>query len=64
MPTDPRIKDNRLRISKALIVGILLTIADKFLDAYTYLSRGGVFANEQAENLVLLGIRLAERNFH
>ena len=64
MPTEPRIKDNRLRISETLIVGILLTTAGGFLDAYTYLSRGGVFANGQTGNLVLLGISLAERDFH
>lgn len=64
MLTERRIKDNRLRISETLIVGILLTITGGFLDAYTYLFRGGVFANGQTGNLVLLGICLAERDFH
>ena len=31
-----------------------------FLDAYTYLIRGGVFANAQTGNIVLLGVRLME----
>ncbi|MDP4093942.1 MAG: YoaK family protein [Bacillota bacterium] len=36
--------------------GILLAIVGSFLDAYTYVSRGGVFANAQTGNIVLLGI--------
>lgn len=64
MPTERKVKDNRLRISETLLVGILLTVTGGFLDAYTYLFRGGVFANGQTGNLVLLGISLAERDFH
>lgn len=63
MPTERKVKDNRLRISETLLVGILLTVTGGFLDAYTYLFRGGVFANGQTGNLVLLGISLAERDF-
>ena len=55
--------NGRLRISEMLLTGILLTAVGGFLDAYTYLVRGGVFANGQTGNLVLLGIRLANRNF-
>ena len=36
--------------------GILLAIAGGFLDSYTYVGRGGVFANAQTGNIVLLGI--------
>lgn len=36
--------------------GILLAIAGGFLDAYTFISRGGVFANAQTGNIVLVGI--------
>lgn len=42
---------------------MLLTIAGRFLDAYTYLCRGKVFANGQTGNLVLLGMRLAEQDY-
>ena len=38
----------------------LLALAGGFLDAYTYLCRGGVFANAQTGNMVLLGVRAAE----
>lgn len=36
--------------------GILLAIVGGFLDAYTFIGRGGVFANAQTGNIVLLGI--------
>jgi uncharacterized membrane protein YoaK (UPF0700 family) len=36
--------------------GILLAITGGFLDAYTYVGRGGVFANAQTANIVFLGI--------
>ena len=38
----------------------MLAVAGGFLDAYTYLCRGQVFANAQTGNMVLLAIRLAE----
>jgi hypothetical protein len=55
--------DNRIAIHESFSVGALLALAGGFLAAYTYLSRGGVFANAQTGNMVLLGIRLAERNW-
>ena len=39
--------------------GILLCIAGGFLDAYTYVTRGGVFCNAQTSNLIFLTIGLA-----
>ena len=36
--------------------GILLAIVGGFLDAYTYVGRGGVFANAQTGNIVFLSI--------
>ncbi|BBF42795.1 hypothetical protein lbkm_1479 [Lachnospiraceae bacterium KM106-2] len=35
-----------------------------FLDAYTFLTRGGVFANAQTGNMVLFGVGLSERNLN
>ena len=53
---------HRLRrpMSETFHVGALLTIVGGFFDAYTYIARGGVFANAQTGNIVLLGISLAE----
>jgi uncharacterized membrane protein YoaK (UPF0700 family) len=41
---------------------VMLTSANGFLDAYTYITRGGVFANVQTGNVILLAIEL--RNGH
>lgn len=50
-------------ISETLLVGALLAVVGGFLDAYTYLCRGGVFANAQTGNIVLVGLRLAQGDF-
>ena len=42
-----------------LETGILLCLAGGFLDAYTYVTRGGVFANAQTANLILMTLGLA-----
>ena len=49
--------------SDSFLVGALLTLSGGFLDAYSYLTRGGVFANAQTGNMVLLGLRLSERRW-
>lgn len=54
-------EDKKMRqMSETFRLGALLALAGGFLDAYTYLVRGGVFANAQTGNLVLLGVSLAE----
>lgn len=45
--------------SESVELGILLAIVGGFLDAYTFVGRGGVFANAQTGNLVLMGIEAA-----
>ena len=47
-------------IPETMPVGLLLAFVGGFLDAYTYLLHGGVFANAQTGNMVLLFIQLAE----
>lgn len=42
-----------------LETGLVLCFVGGFLDAYTYLTRGGVFANAQTGNIILLAIGLA-----
>ena len=51
------------QMSETFLLGIILAIAGGFLDAYTYLARGHVFANTQTGNIVLLGVNLAEGSF-
>lgn len=48
--------------SESLRVGILLALTGGFLDAYTYLCRGKVFANAQTGNMVMFGISFLEGN--
>ena len=55
-----RVKKIRGQMSESLALGLLLAVAGGFFDAYTYLCRGGVFANAQTGNIVLFGARLAE----
>jgi uncharacterized membrane protein YoaK (UPF0700 family) len=45
--------------SESVELGILLTLVGGFLDAYTFVGRGGVFANAQTGNVVLMGIEAA-----
>lgn len=42
-----------------LEIGICLSVVGGFLDSYTFISRGGVFANAQTGNLVLMCLKLA-----
>lgn len=45
--------------SESFAAAALLALSGGLLDAYTYLCRGGVFANAQTGNMVLLAIRAA-----
>ena len=51
------------RISETLLVGTILATVGGFLDAYTYICRGGVFANAQTGNIVLVGIKIANADY-
>lgn len=50
-------------MSETFLVGALLTIVGGYFDAYTYITRGRVFANAQTGNIVLMGMNLAEGDF-
>ena len=50
-----------LRTSTTLRFALLLTLANAFLDAYTYLARGSVFANVQTGNVIFFALRMSER---
>jgi uncharacterized membrane protein YoaK (UPF0700 family) len=53
----------RLPLYELTEISVCLAVVGGFLDAYTYLFRGGVFANAQTGNMVLLGISIAQANF-
>ncbi len=51
------------QISDSTPVALLLALSGGFLDAYTYIGRGGVFANAQTGNIVLVGMNAARGNW-
>jgi uncharacterized membrane protein YoaK (UPF0700 family) len=49
--------------STTLRFALLLTLANSFLDAHTYLARGGVFANVQTGNVIFFAIDVSARKW-
>lgn len=47
------------QISESIPIMILLTLSGGFMDAYSYLCRGEVFANAQTGNILLFGVNLS-----
>ena len=50
------------QMSESIRLGILLAISGGFMDAYSYIQRGHVFANAQTGNMLLFGVHLSEGN--
>ena len=55
-----KIPEDHIDTKESLRLGVLLAIVGGFLDAYTFISRGGVFANAQTGNIVLVGVELTK----
>lgn len=51
------------QMSEAFLTGAILSVVGGYFDAYTYIARGGVFANAQTGNIVLLGVKLMQGDF-
>ena len=51
-------------LADELLIGIFLAATGGFLDAYTYFFRGGVFANAQTGNMVLMAIYASKCDFN
>ena len=47
-------------MSESFRLATILALTGGFMDAYSYLMRGGVFANAETGNIVLMGISLAQ----
>ena len=60
-------KEEKLQVptktSESVRLGVLLAIVGGFLDGYTFICRGGVFANAQTGNIVLFGVEITKGNF-
>lgn len=48
---------------ESLRFGIILAIIGGYMDIYTYITRGGVFANAETGNVILAAIGLASKNY-
>ena len=53
-------KKKHSQMSSSLAVGILLALAGGFMDAYSYMARGHVFANAQTGNILLFAVAISE----
>ncbi|WP_392486556.1 YoaK family protein [Haloimpatiens sp. FM7315] len=51
------------QMSETFRLGLILAISGGFMDAYSYLFRGHVFANAQTGNMLLLGVNLSMQNY-
>src|SRR6187401_2152411 len=49
--------------ARSLWFALLLTLANGFLDAHTYIARGGVFANVQTANVIFGAIDTSKREW-
>ena len=56
-------EEKRLQMSESFFLTAILAIVGGFLDSYSYLMRGHVFANAQTGNIVLFGVNLQKRDF-
>ncbi len=54
---------NEKQVSESIKLGVLLSLSGGFMDAYSYIERGKVFANAQTGNMLLLGVNIAEGHY-
>ena len=66
MPSAPldAIQIQEEKLHDNIVIGVCLSLVGGFLDAYSYLLKGKVFANAQTGNLVLLFISAANWELH
>ncbi len=55
----PQIK----QMSDSFLIAVILAHVGGYLNAYTYINRGNVFATAETGNLCLLGMQLAQKNY-
>ena len=60
----PRTHKSHKQMSEAFVTAAFLSISGGLQDAYTYISRGKVFANAQTGNIVLLSQHIFTGDFH
>ena len=60
---DNKLKKWYILTADSLLMGMILALVGGFLDAYTYVTRDGVFATAQTGNTVLFAVRAASPEF-
>lgn len=55
-------EEKKQQMSESIRLGCILAMVGGFLDVYTYIARGKVFANAQTGNIILLGLNIAKLN--
>lgn len=58
-----KIFDKSGQVSESIELAIILTLSGGFMDAYSYMCRGKVFANAQTGNILLMGVHLSQGDF-
>lgn len=51
------------QMSESIRLGVVLALAGGYMDAYSYMCRGNVFANAQTGNILLMGVHLSGGEF-
>ena len=51
---------HKFQISESIRLGAILALSGGFMDAYSYMERGEVFANAQTGNMLLFGVHLSQ----
>ena len=54
---------HKFQISESIRLGAILALSGGFMDAYSYMERGEVFANAQTGNMLLFGVHLSQGDF-
>lgn len=53
----------RWQTSESITVGLFLALSGGFMDAYSYINRGKVFANAETGNIILMTLKICEGKF-
>lgn len=58
------VNKNKNQMSESYRIAISLAFSGGFMNAYTYLMRGGVFANAETGNVIFMGLHLMNKDYH
>lgn len=56
-------KNESIHTTETIYIASILTMVGGFVDAYTYITRGGVFAYAQTGNIIFFAMGLVKKQF-